>query len=114
MGAKEKFQQLMDELIQEGKLYPCPVCGEIRDAGLCLVCECVFINSVLRKLPERIHNNQFLIDLIGKLFDCEFSLEDAISYMRCTEEVSPFLDEDLALSRMKKISSKYPKYAQKK
>lgn len=40
----------------------------------------------------------------------DFSVEDAIRYAKCWEEVSPDLDEQRALDEMKAIGAKYPKY----
>ena len=45
----------------------------------------------------------------GFLFDDGYSLEDAIAYLKCTEEVNPNLDEDTALARMHEIYIKYHK-----
>jgi len=36
-----------------------------------------------------------------------WSLEDAVRYMRCTENASPDLDEEIALTRMSQIEAKY-------
>ena len=48
-----------------------------------------------------------ITDSVIKLQDKGFSDKDILSYMSCTEEVSPCLDEDIALRRMKEISKKY-------
>lgn len=37
-----------------------------------------------------------------------YTFEDALAYMRCTEEVSPDLAEDVALRRMAAIAKRYP------
>lgn len=36
-----------------------------------------------------------------------FSLEDAIAYVNCWEEIDPFLNEDIAIDRMVKIRKGY-------
>lgn len=46
-------------------------------------------------------------------FQEEFSINDAVAVIRCREEVSPDLDEDVALKRMKEIGSKYPLHRKK-
>jgi hypothetical protein len=37
-----------------------------------------------------------------------FSVDDAVAYLSCMEEVDPSLDEDVALERMNSIRAKYP------
>jgi hypothetical protein len=39
--------------------------------------------------------------------DRGFTVEDAVAYVRCIEDVNPDLDEDVALARMSEISKKY-------
>lgn len=41
---------------------------------------------------------------IAECFFFGFTETNAVRWSRCTEEVNPDLDEDIALSRMKKIS----------
>lgn len=48
---------------------------------------------------------------LGRCFDDDFSLPDAVKYMSFTEHVRSELDEDYACQIMSRIGSKYPKYA---
>ncbi len=67
-----------------------------------------FIAAVMARLPQ--YNGDNEADRVGRLFDDDFSLNDAVTYARCWEEVFPDLDEDVALARMARIGAKYPKY----
>lgn len=51
---------------------------------------------------------------IHQLYEFEFSIDDAVAYMKCTEEVNPHLSEEIALSRMSQIGNKYKKYRQRR
>lgn len=53
-------------------------------------------------------NKDELLEEIKKLEDRQFSAQDAAAYLLSSEEINPDLDEDYALSKMSKISSKYP------
>ena len=38
-----------------------------------------------------------------------FSADDAVAYCRCLEELSPDLDEEVALTRMARLRARYVK-----
>lgn len=67
-----------------------------------------FSDAVLARLD--ITSDDVDVRYIHCLLDDGFSLEDAVKYVRCWEEVTPELEESIALGRMKEIGSKYPKY----
>jgi hypothetical protein len=48
-----------------------------------------------------------ILNQIDRMKDRGFTVEDAVAYVRCIEDVNPDLDEDVALARMSEISKKY-------
>lgn len=46
-------------------------------------------------------------DNIEQMYECGFTIKDAVSYLKCLECVSPDLDEDIAIERMKEIRKRY-------
>jgi hypothetical protein len=77
-----------------------------------------FINKVFNWFPEEFWNAEVttLEDIllmrrtIADLHKQKYSFIDAINYCRCFEEVSPDLDEDIAITRMTAIRGKYPEW----
>jgi hypothetical protein len=71
-----------------------------------------FIDDVLIRIPvlDEMETKNIII-FIGNLHKLGFTVDDATAYCRCMEEVNPDLDEHVALERMEKIRSKYPKGA---
>lgn len=69
-----------------------------------------FVQRVFKKLPvlaaEYKEQNEHLI---RQRFQKGWSFEDVIAWERCTEEVNPDLDEEVALNRMAVIEKKYEK-----
>jgi hypothetical protein len=51
-----------------------------------------------------------ILNDIDRMKDRGFTVEDAAAYVLCIEDVSPHLDEDVALARMSAISKKYLPY----
>lgn len=67
-----------------------------------------FIQAVFERLPSLEPDDKAHITaLVSRFFHKGWTLEDAIAYCRCTEEVNPTLDEDIALTRMNVLSLKY-------
>ena len=48
-----------------------------------------------------------LRDDAARMFDEGWTVEDASALLRCTEEVTPDLPEEVALRRMKTLTDKY-------
>lgn len=73
--------------------------------------ERLFVIEVRSWLPPIPNEDSDSVDRgIAQLFEMGFSINDAVAYTRCTEEVNPELEEEPALAKMKEIGSKYPKY----
>lgn len=69
-----------------------------------------FVKNVLARLPEIREcdvDYSNVVKAIENLWRNKYSFEDAVAFMRCTEEIRPWLDEDVALKRMAAISAKY-------
>jgi hypothetical protein len=74
-----------------------------------------FINKVMGCFPEAFYNAEntlleeilFMKCMIAGMHTHGWLCSDAIAYCKCMEEVNPSLDEDLAISRMARIRSKY-------
>jgi hypothetical protein len=48
-----------------------------------------------------------------ELYEDGYTVNDACRTLRCREEVSPDMDEDVALKRMAEIGKKYPRHQQR-
>lgn len=70
-----------------------------------------FTDRVMRRLPviEDERDRNVIMANMYQFYDDEFTVNDAVAYLKCMEEVSPELEEEVALARMKRISDKYPK-----
>lgn len=77
-----------------------------------------FVETVYKRLQKWVNgretkiefNEDFINEIKASIERLEkrwFTIDDAVAYMKCTEELNPSLDEDVALKRMDKISSKY-------
>jgi hypothetical protein len=66
------------------------------------------LQSVMTQImiPDPI-DTEFVIREAQRLLDAGYTTEDAVAYLKNLEEVNPTLPENVALRRMKKISSKY-------
>lgn len=68
-----------------------------------------FVTAVRSNLPSIAESESSIVNRgIERLHASGFSLTDAVAYTRCIEDVTPFLEESLALARMKTVLSKYP------
>lgn len=70
-----------------------------------------FVAVVMARLPiiPATHDHGIVAAGIRQQHSEGWSLDDAIAWNRCLEEVNPLLDEATALERMERISSKYAK-----
>lgn len=66
------------------------------------------VETVLARLLVRDDSLRRHVEVL--LFEYDFTVDDAVRYGRCWEEVSPNLEEETALRRMREIGSRYPKY----
>jgi len=67
-----------------------------------------FIEQIIFNLPK-IHPDDlgFIKSMAFQLESEGFSINDAVSYLSCTQEISPYMDEDVALERMYNLRIKY-------
>lgn len=66
----------------------------------------IFVDTVMTALPLVRGDHVTIRGLrltVTNLFKRGFSVEDATAYMLCLEEVSPDLDEDMALAKMHEL-----------
>lgn len=70
----------------------------------------LYIKLVMRHVhvPDPNDHDMIVADARRK-FQKGWAVVDTISYLRSCEEVSPELDEAVAIARMKSIAAKYPK-----
>jgi hypothetical protein len=66
-----------------------------------------FTQQVLDRLPKLSPEDESSVAHTIQFHCKHMSLNDAVRYARCFEEVNPELPEDVALKRMKEISDKY-------
>lgn len=71
-----------------------------------------YVNEVKSRMFDKHHTNaenyeNFAYYVIRGCYNNGFSITDAARYARCWEEISPDLDEDMALARMRAIREKY-------
>jgi len=67
------------------------------------------VEHVLSKLPSipDLQDKQMVESEVRYLLGRGWNVQDVVLYILCMEEVSPGLDEDVAISRMNQIRSKY-------
>ena len=67
------------------------------------------INIILDKIPDTIDpQDKFLAERLAKKFlNDGWSVTDIVNFIMCIENFNPELDENIALSRMAAIRSKY-------
>lgn len=68
-----------------------------------------FIAQVMQQVPEiRVNKEEVnFTDLIRNMHRKKYTIDDAVAYCRCFEEVNPELNEDEAIARMEAIQEKY-------
>ncbi len=76
----------------------------------------VWLQSAYRSIDEYTPEKDMkeFLSTIKKMYASGFTVQDAYRYFICTEEMDPRTPEDLALSRMAKIESKYSMSGKKK
>lgn len=62
--------------------------------------------STLPSIPDLL-DKQMVESEVRNLLGRGWNVQDVVSYILCMEEVSPGLNEDVAISRMNQIRSKY-------
>jgi hypothetical protein len=67
------------------------------------------VEHVLSKLPSipDLLDKQMVESEVRNLLGRGWNVQDVVLYILCMEEVSPGLNEDVAISRMNQIRSKY-------
>lgn len=69
------------------------------------------IQKIILALPAYVINNEYdlnsIIMVANDLYNKNWTLDDIISFLYCMEEVNPMLDEEIALTRMKRLDIKY-------
>ena len=69
------------------------------------------IQKIILALPAYVINNEYdlnsIIMVANDLYNKNWTLDDIISFLYCMEEVNPLLDEEIALTRMKRLDIKY-------
>lgn len=65
----------------------------------------VYVFSRLPKIPSE--DASIIEQSVIQMHANEWTVDDAVAYCRCLEEIDPELDEDIALARMSKIRDKY-------
>lgn len=69
------------------------------------------IQKIILALPAYAINNEYdlnsIIMVANDLYNKNWTLDDIISFLYCMEEVNPLLDEEIALTRMKRLDIKY-------
>jgi len=71
-----------------------------------------FVDDViarLQPLPGGADDDDGLRTIVAGLQRDGFSVDDAVAYCRCLEELSPDLDEEVALTRMARLRARYVK-----
>lgn len=67
-----------------------------------------FVIKVMNRIPEiKMENDPDFISKIKYLYRRGFTVDDAVAYCQCFEEVNPELSEDVALKRMNVLIDKY-------
>lgn len=74
----------------------------------------VFVDKVIKRITESYTMDPFDVGHIrstiaNQLFHRGYTIDDAVAYVTCFEEVQPSLPEEIALARMEKIEAKYQK-----
>lgn len=88
----------------------CVECGATKEDPCIPACDenDSYTTRVLRNLPTVSGDDlSHIKNTIAQLCAKRFSVGDAISYCACLEEVSPNLDEEMALVRMSRLNTKY-------
>ena len=68
-----------------------------------------FILAVNKAITVKDESDLNIVNLVIKrCYIRGFTVNDAVRYCKCLEEVNPALDETVALKRMDQISAKYP------
>lgn len=75
-----------------------------------------FENKILEYIPQIVDLDwEFLVighstvlrNCVERLYEDGFTVRDAAKFMKCFEDISPDLDEDIALKKMNALKAKY-------
>ena len=70
--------------------------------------EQAFVIKVMNGIPEiKVENDSDFIAKIKYLYRRGFTVDDAVAYCQCFEEVNPELPEEVAFKRMNVLIDKY-------
>lgn len=77
-----------------------------------------FTQAILERLPQIVdldwdymfppgRASTPLRNSVVRLYEDGFTIQDAVKFMRCFEDINPELDEDIALRKMNSLKEKY-------